>query len=582
MNLRKGLGNIIVGVFLFQSLFLQKSFADSADIQCWGNNAYEQLNVPSNLVAHRLDGEIRDVHTGRGFTCVLTSKEKIDCWGAHTPTAEFLMSLEKVSSFAIGATQFNDESYACANTAAGVKCFNMIATDAKFSTSASIGVGGSGFACALDNAEVQCWGIDRFKLPVYKNPKKMAIGTNYICVLDDNGVNCTNNGRSSLKIEEVAKLVNPTNVFISIGYACASEQDGLKCWGNPSEDNLPSIPVVPKLNAQAKYALGEYHLCALADNKVQCWGINSSGQLEVPKLTNPKRIFSDYSGSQICAVDDSGLVCWGANTSGQSSIAAFDSISAGFGNTCVSNHGKIKCWGRGSQIINRAPQNKTLTELTGVYQVGLGSNFACAFDQSDESEHSCWGENMSLVGDSPQLPMSNVPQNVPVMSVGFSHVCFIRNSVSCFGSNNYGESSPPPNMTLLNRPGWIAAGGHHTCAIDNNKNVQCWGQDRLGQMQVPKNLKNPKQVVSGFGHSCVLDEDGIKCWGRNREGQTKVPELKNPIGVQAGGFHTCAIDDDGVKCWGDNSFGQTNVPKSLGSKISNLTTGYLHNCAVRK
>ena len=89
-------------------------------------------------------------------------------------------------------------------------------------------------------------------------------------------------------------------------------------------------------------------------------------------------------------------------------------------------------------------------------------------------------------------------------------------------------------------------------------------------------------VASGFGHSCVLDDDGVKCWGRDSEGQITVPTLKNPRMIQAGGYHTCAVDDSGVQCWGDNSFGQTQVPKSLGSKIALLTTGYLHSCAVIK
>ena len=573
---------LLIAVATMSLGFNQGIRADAKNIQCWGNNAAEQLNVPDGILPHKLDGELRDVHFGRGYTCILTSKAKVDCWGARTADSEFLMSLEQVKSFAIGVSEFEDESFACASTGSKVLCSGMDSPTQEYSPDVVLAVGGNDFACALDKAEVSCWGGRSLDLPAFKNPRKLIAGSDVICVLDDSGVNCIEDGRSDLRINQVPKLTEPSDIYMTIGYACAKEKEGLKCWGRPDEDGLPDIPTLPATKSETTFVSGEFHICGLSQNQVQCWGDNTFKQLDVPKLSNPKQIFSNYSGSQVCAIDDTGLVCWGADSAGQASLLAFDGISAGFGNTCIIVNGKSNCWGKASQSINDGSKAPRDLGKNGLYQIGLGSNFACGLNTRSGDLISCWGSNATVIKEASNNGLSEPFEKLPNISVGFAHVCYSTDSVRCFGANEYGQSTPPNNIRTNIEKGIISSGGHHSCAIDSKLGVRCWGQNKFGQSEPPNNLKNPKSISSGFAHTCVLDAEGVKCWGRNLEGQTLVPPLKNPKTVQAGGYHTCAIDDDGVKCWGDNSFGQTEVPKSLSSHILFLTTGYLHSCAVVK
>src|SRR5207245_2932285 len=72
------------------------------------------------------------------------------------------------------------------------------------------------------------------------------------------------------------------------------------------------------------------------------------------------------------------------------------------------------------------------------------------------------------------------------------------------------------------------------------------------------------------GHSCALQANGtVRCWGGNSSGQvgdgttnprlfpTLVVGISNARMVAAGGDHSCALLGGGtVSCWGGNAFGQ--------------------------
>ena len=81
---------------------------------------------------------------------------------------------------------------------------------------------------------------------------------------------------------------------------------------------------------------------------------------------------------------------------------------------------------------------------------------------------------------------------------------------------------------------------------------------------------NAKSITAGVYHTCALQQDGtVKCWGRNDHGQlgdgttterktpTTVPGLSGVAAIAVGELHTCALMQGGtVKCWGLNASGQ--------------------------
>jgi hypothetical protein len=113
-----------------------------------------------------------------------------------------------------------------------------------------------------------------------------------------------------------------------------------------------------------------------------------------------------------------------------------------------------------------------------------------------------------------------------------------------------------------------------------------------------------RQVSAGGVHSCGVDVQGqVYCWGSNQNGQLgdgtqthrSTPGLVpgGPYeGVAPGGEHTCAITtDDRLRCWGYNAHGQVGdgttttprsspVPVSGDLRVATMNAGTGHNCAV--
>lgn len=157
---------------------------------------------------------------------------------------------------------------------------------------------------------------------------------------------------------------------------------------------------------------------------------------------------------------------------------------------------------------------------------------------------SCGG-NLSTSQAVPTLTSSDTPQStntVIAISAGGTHVCALlqNGEVMCWGDNTSGQlgdgtytpHSAPVKVTNLADATAIAAGGQHTCAITKNNGVQCWGYNRYGQLgdgtktmsNIPvsvRGLSHPiVSIAAGIDHTCAITSEGnVKCWGKNLSGR---------------------------------------------------------------
>jgi hypothetical protein len=182
------------------------------------------------------------------------------------------------------------------------------------------------------------------------------------------------------------------------------------------------------------------------------------------------------------------------------------------------------------------------------------------------------------------------------------HSCVIQadNTVVCWGLNKDGQAMPPSGTFLQ-----ISVGGHHSCGIRTDKTVACWGLTKEGQTPPSGSFL---QVSAGFWHTCGVKTDNtLACWGSNdpywHEEDPYLNEWKHvktlgqaepPSGtflqVSAGGRHTCGVrTNNTVSCWGSHLSDPPIVVGKLGrsqsiplsGEFSQVSAGLSHTCGIR-
>jgi alpha-tubulin suppressor-like RCC1 family protein len=330
---------------------------------------------------------------------------------------------------------------------------------------------------------------------------------------------------------------------------------------------IAGLPLLTSIDAQAQgIAAGEAFTCAIVPSgHVECWGRNQIGQLgqgwtsaaeasprRLPGLSQVTAITSGPFHS--CArIDDGTLRCWGNNYAGQ------------LGNGLYS-----------APVATPAP----VTGITDAIAVSAGGYHSCAVTGNGNAW--CWGDNGSgQLGNGSSTGSS--PQPVAVVNLA--------------------------DITM------IATGNYHSCALDQDGIVYCWGSNSNGQLGtgttddsampvLVAGLPAASAISTGSNHSCALTLQGtVYCWGHNFFGQlgngsntsspTPVPVtgLIDALAVHAGWNHTCAIRGTGAAvCWGPNGSGQIGTGTALGAwwtpqmvlidaAVVDMAGGDAHTCA---
>jgi len=238
-------------------------------------------------------------------------------------------------------------------------------------------------------------------------------------------------------------------------------------------------------------------------------------------------------------------------------------------------------------------------------------------------------EGDSVLGGAPLV--SFVPGQ-GALALGYSHSCALDNAggVRCTGANTYGKlgdgtteqrDTPVGVLGLSSGVTAITASHHHTCALNTQGGVKCWGLGDQGQLGDGKSGSYasfiPTQVfglesgvvkiAAGGYHTCAVTDGGAaQCWGDNSRGQlgntglagirsaTPVAVMgleRGVVDIAAGLRHTCALRRDGrVLCWGANGNGELGdgttedrpmpVRTRRLSDITALALGNSHSCAL--
>ncbi|MBN2161228.1 MAG: hypothetical protein JW807_17705 [Spirochaetes bacterium] len=171
---------------------------------------------------------------------------------------------------------------------------------------------------------------------------------------------------------------------------------------------------------------------------------------------------------------------------------------------------------------------------------------------------------------------------------------------------------------LLTAQEIMAAGGNHTCMIDDSGHAWCWGDNTYGQIgdgtcENTRSTPTPvsgghtfKTIATGQYHTCAITTDGdAYCWGYNIYGMVGNGStmLKVPVPALVYGNHkfksldagyciTCGLtESDEFYCWGHNGYGQFGngpakyatsipVPAAVGINVASFGVGTYSVCVL--
>ncbi len=259
--------------------------------------------------------------------------------------------------------------------------------------------------------------------------------------------------------------------------------------------------------------------------------------------------------------------------------------------------------------------------------MAVGDEFVCAIGAADDELY-CWGTNfVGQLGDgtlSARATPGIVDEPGPWQAVGAGpyHVCAIKvtGAMFCWGGNDTGEIGAPASgaeraprrVTHPTGAGWIAVDGgeDHTCAVDADGALLCWGGDTFGQLgtgagagvhppaPIPGGASWAAVAASDYA-TCARRTDGAGfCWGQGAIGQAVGIQSDAPVEI-AGGHsfrtlgvnrsHGCGVTTGGaLLCWGEDqlgelgdAFGPTPSAAQAGADFVDVFVGRWVTCATR-
>ena len=292
--------------------------------------------------------------------------------------------------------------------------------------------------------------------------------------------------------------------------------------------------------------------------------------------------------------------------------------------------------------------NQEVKSVPGKGLISNGNIHTCAI--LDNASTMCWGsDGDGRLGDGGEDNAVSKPTGFVInpegesfksIHAGHENTCGITDSgkLYCWGNNNNGKNgigstnteklpSTPVTFNQNTTIEKLSMGLYHSCAIDSDNTVWCWGRawnGNLGsgdgnadqyapvQVELPGENDFATEIAAGERFTCALLGNGaISCWGHDGSNQlgdsadttgdqntpqsyVSLPSGRIAVDIDAGQNHACAVLDNGsIVCWGYNNYGKlgssfSSLANSLpvyinttqNKSFTQVSTGYDHTCAL--
>ncbi|WGL59034.1 hypothetical protein QEJ31_10940 [Pigmentibacter sp. JX0631] len=255
-----------------------------------------------------------------------------------------------------------------------------------------------------------------------------------------------------------------------------------------------------------KVTVGERHVCGLGaeDNLTYCWGSNENGQLATggtENLSQPTKVFTSTNFTHFAlgfnntfALDDSGKIWgWGSNKFGQLGYFNYD--------------------------LNSYYPYQISNDDDKYFLITAGDDFFCSISEEGEDSFGKYGKIYCLGKGYSQVETEETLLDT-------------ANEFLKLSNNNYYS---------------ISSSMYHTCAINKQRKIECWGENKYGQVGL--NPLSNAYVLRPFLVTHPTDSEF-----NNSQFKSIVTTPNATCGT---------TDTNKTYCFGDNTFGQ------LGYKLGN-------------
>lgn len=367
---------------------------------------------------------------------------------------------------------------------------------------------GNNFSCGrVEDGSVYCWGSH-------------ALGQ-----LGDGSARTMEPRTSPVR----AALPGPA-VSLAVGgaHACALMADGMAlCWGmnDLGQMGIGDTPLCASWGSCsprplavaggisfASLTAGTQNTCGLtASGEAFCWGYSGMGQLGIGTDVGP----------DLCPSNEDRVPCSTAPVPVVGDLR-FTALSGRGDTVCgLTADGTAYCWGRNN---------------TG--QLGIGST---------EGPETCQGGDGTACSTRPVAVAGNLQfQTVatPLVRRAFIHLpppagaCGIATdgSTYCWGVVGQDFGPQPAPLAGDHRFVGLSLGGDFACGLTAGGEARCWGGNEQGQLGRGASVGNPSEpapvvgglafesLSAGFAHVCAVTEEGQPyCWGQDAAGSARQP-----------------------------------------------------------
>jgi alpha-tubulin suppressor-like RCC1 family protein len=327
-----------------------------------------------------------------------------------------------------------------------------------------------------------------------------------------------------------------TRVSASSVAVCAIRRDGaLFCWGNnargqagPARESPAHVTRIEALGTNVvAVARGAEFTCALdRQHRVWCWGGNNFGQLgngdsiydaRTPQLTLP--IDGDVvalapGGTHMCVrTAERDAWCWGNNGWGELGLdfvsrdapatptpqlvpalrGQVELLAGAEVQSCAAGGATTWCWGGRDDNAGAGVPEPTVVAWGGVpEELSMSYGQSCALHAGRVT---CWNSNYQVHPERYELQNVALPEAMHGLAVGPRHACALAPSrdLYCWGDNDLaqlgretaqGRLNPAGRVTRVPGPfSSVSVGDDFTCAIDDEAELWCWGDNTFGQIE---------------------------------------------------------------------------------------------------